>query len=77
MSDGRSSGSPQYEYSLAQLTRCGFRVSKHFLFCLIWDYLKFAQIQKNVRISLFCLLFQKIWKFFEFNSEARDPCLIW
>jgi hypothetical protein len=27
---GRSAGSPQYGYSLAQLARFGFRVSKHF-----------------------------------------------
>jgi hypothetical protein len=35
---GRAAGSPQYGYSLAQLARFGFRVSKHSLFCLIWDY---------------------------------------
>jgi hypothetical protein len=35
---GRSAGSPQSIYSLAQLPRFGFRVSKYFLFCLICDY---------------------------------------
>jgi hypothetical protein len=41
----RSSGSPQYGYSLAQLARFGFRVSKHFLFCLIWDYKTSGDLQ--------------------------------
>jgi hypothetical protein len=35
---GRSAGSPQSGYSLVQLTRFGYRVSKHFLFRLICDY---------------------------------------
>jgi hypothetical protein len=38
--------SPQYEYSLAQLACFGFRVSKHFLFCLIWDYKTSGDLSK-------------------------------
>jgi hypothetical protein len=34
---GRSAGTPQSGYTQAQLARFGFRVSKHILFCLIWD----------------------------------------
>jgi hypothetical protein len=34
----RSAGNPHSGYSLAQLARFGFRVSKSFLFCLFWDY---------------------------------------
>jgi hypothetical protein len=48
----RLSGSPQYGYSLAQLARFGFRFSKHFLFCLIWDYKTSRDIQKKMRAGL-------------------------
>jgi hypothetical protein len=34
---GRSAGRPQSGYFLAQLVCFEFRVSKHFLFCHIWD----------------------------------------
>jgi hypothetical protein len=34
-------GSPQSLYSLAQLTSFGFRVSQHYLFCIIWDFKTF------------------------------------
>jgi hypothetical protein len=43
----RSSGSPQYGYSLAKLPRFGFRVFKHFLFCLIYDYNTLVDIPKK------------------------------
>jgi hypothetical protein len=48
LSAGRSAGSSQYGYSLAQLARFGFRVSKYFLFCLIWDYKTSRDIRKNI-----------------------------
>jgi hypothetical protein len=46
MRAGRSARSPQYRYFLAQLVRFGFRVPKHFLFCLIWDYKTSGYLQK-------------------------------
>jgi hypothetical protein len=72
MSDGRSSGSLQYGFpsttdSLWVQSFC------FVLFGINENLLK----SKKKSISLFCPIFQKLWKFFEFNSEARGPFWIW
>jgi hypothetical protein len=43
----RSAQSPHSEYSLAPLARFEFRVSKHFLFGLIWDYKTSGDLRKK------------------------------
>jgi hypothetical protein len=48
---GRSAESPKYRYSLAQLARFGFRVSKHFSFGFIWDYKTSRDIRKKMRVG--------------------------
>jgi hypothetical protein len=47
MRAGKSAGSIQSGYSLAQLVRFGFRVSKPFLFCLFWDCKTLRDIRKK------------------------------